>query len=200
MRELLLRIRTLLLSLQEGRPSPLSAAAAVALCLMEEGDLYLGSDAVLPVGEVFQDAPDTRYVSAVWAAGAAYALNRNGNDRVAVALVRNDKRLEQDFSLAVSFNLPLCLLVDCTESELADLSQKVMAHDISAVPADGRDVMRLMPSLRQALDRAREGDGPTLIECLTDRLPDDPDQPADALSRLDATLLYEGYAEPEELS
>ena len=200
MRELLLRIRALLLSLQENRSSPLATAAAVALCLMEDGDVYLGNEAALPGSDVFQDAPDCRCVPGAWACGAAYALQRAGNDRVAVALLRDDEDLEKAVRLAVNFSLPLILLVSCAESGLEDLSQKVMPSDIITVPADGRDVMRLMPSLRLALDKAREGDGPTLIECVTDRLPDDPQQSEDALSRLDATLLYEGYAEPEELA
>lgn len=200
MRELLLKIYTLLLNLEKNHPSPLTAAAAVALCLMEEGDIYLGGEAALPVGEVFQDAPDCRCVSGAWACGTAFGLQRAGNDRVAVALVRNDGDLEKVVRLAVAFGLPLCILVSCEENELEDLTQRVMTYDISAVPADGRDVMRLMPSLRLALDKAREGDGPTVIECVTDRLPDDPNQPADAVSRLDATLLYKGYAEPEELT
>ena len=59
--------------------------------------------------------------------------------------------------------------------------------------------MSLLPALRAALDKARDGDGPTLIQCVTDREPDD-DTPGDPIQRLDRTLLLEGYAEPEELT
>ena len=59
--------------------------------------------------------------------------------------------------------------------------------------------MKLMPALRLAVDRAREGDGSTLIECVVDQLSDDEDSESEPLERLDNVLIVEGYAMPEEL-
>ena len=78
-------------------------------------------------------------------------------------------------------------------------SSRVMAEEMECIPADGRGVMKLMPALRLAVDKAREGDGPTLIECVSDQAPEDEDTPAGPLERLNSVLILEGYAMPEEL-
>ena len=116
-----------------------------------------------------------------------------------VAVVEENDRMYEAVSLAVKLNLPLVLLVSCHDSALDELSSRVMAADMECIPADGRGVMKLMPALRLAIDKAREGDGPTLIECVCDRPLDDEDTPADPLERLNNVLILEGYAMPEEL-
>ena len=194
MRELLLKIRALLLRF--GASDERAAATAVTLGLLEEGDLFAFGERVEPVGETVCErvAP----TDALTAAGAAYALQRRGEDAVIAAWV-DERHLDRALETAAALGLPLIMLYACRESELDELSSRVMAADVSCVPADGRSVMKLMPALRLAVDRAREGDGATLIECVVDQLSDDEDAESGPLERLDNVLIVEGYATPEEL-
>lgn len=195
MRELLLKIRALLL--RYGAADERSAATAVTLGLLEEGDLFAFGEHFEPAGEAAM-CDSIVPTDALTAAGAAYALQKRGEDAVAAAWV-DDKHLDRALETAASLGLPLIMLYACHESELDELSSRVMAADVSCVPADGRSVMKLMPALRLAMDRAREGDGSTLIECVVDQLSDDEDAESGPLERLDNVLIVEGYAVPEEL-
>ena len=195
MRELLLKIRALLLRF--GAADVRATATAVTLALLEEGDLFASGERIEPIGATAAHesiAP----ADALAAAGAAYALQRRGEDAVIAAWV-DDAHLSRALETAAALGLPLIMLYACRESELDELSSRVMAADVSCVPADGRSVMKLMPALRLAVDRAREGDGSTLIECVMDQLSDDEDAESGPLERLDNVLIVEGYATPEEL-
>ena len=195
MRELLLKIRTLLIRF--GAADGRAAATAVTLGLLEEGDLFAFGERFEPVGETTQSdgiAP----ADALEATGAAYALQKRGEDAVIAAWV-DEKHLDRALETAAALGLPLIMLYACHEAELDELSSRVMAADVSCVPADGRSVMKLMPALRLAVDRAREGDGSTLIECVADQSSDDEDAESGPLERLDNVLIVEGYAMPEEL-
>ena len=199
MKELLLKIRALLSRLMAGgQGGPLAAASAVALSILEEGDLFAGGEAFTPIGG---ELPGVAIAPCdpMMAAGAAYALQRRNEGGVVVAAAEDGERLAGTIALAVQLNLPLVLLVSCREAALDELSSRVMAADMECIPADGRGVMKLMPALRLAVDKAREGDGPTLIECVSDQPLDDEDTPADPLERLSSVLILEGYAMPEEL-
>ncbi|MBO4884464.1 MAG: hypothetical protein J5602_04065 [Clostridia bacterium] len=200
MKELLLRIRALLIRFAgRGADNPLAPAAAVALSLLGAGDYYAAGPALTPLtDELPGDAP-LEPADPMLAAGAACAQRRRNEGGVAVALAEESERLYEAVGLAVRLNLPLVLLVNCREASLDELSSRVMAADMECMPADGRSVMKLMPALRLAVDKAREGDGPTLIECVCDRPLDDEDTPADPLERLNNVLILEGYAMPEEL-
>ena len=197
LKELLLKIRALLSRfMADGKAEPLAAAAAVALNLLEEGDLFAGGSTVRPVPN------ETAAISAanpMLAAGAACALQRKNEGGVVVAPAEVSETLDDAIRLAVALSLPLVLLVSCPAASLDELSSRVMAADMECIPADGRSVMKLMPALRLAVDKAREGDGPTLIECVSDQPLDDDDTPADPLERLNSVLILEGYAMPEEL-
>ena len=133
------------------------------------------------------------------AAGAAYALQKKNRGGVAVAALASPSDLDRTIDLAMRLNLPLVLLLNCREADVNDISSRVMAAEMECIPADGRSVMKLMPALRLAVDKAREGDGPTLIECVSDQLSEEEDSPDDPLERLNSMLIFEGYATPEEL-
>ena len=200
LKELLLKIRALLIRLAElGANRPLAPAAAVALNLLEAGDFYAAGPTLTPITEGAPADVPLDPADPLAAAGAACALRRKNEGGAVVAVVEENDRMYEAVSLAVKLNLPLVLLVSCHDSALDELSSRVMAADMECIPADGRGVMKLMPALRLAIDKAREGDGPTLIECVCDRPLDDEDTPADPLERLNNVLILEGYAMPEEL-
>ncbi len=52
------------------------------------------------------------------------------------------------------------------------LAQKAIAYGIPGIQVDGNDVLAVYKAASQALKRAREGGGPSLIECETYRLAD----------------------------
>ena len=50
------------------------------------------------------------------------------------------------------------------------LAQKALAYGIPGVQVDGNDVLAVYSAAKDATERARSGDGPTLIECVTYRM------------------------------
>ncbi|MCO8294452.1 thiamine pyrophosphate-dependent dehydrogenase E1 component subunit alpha [Tetragenococcus halophilus] len=54
-------------------------------------------------------------------------------------------------------------------SSTETISERAVAYDIPGETADGKDVVAVYEAAGKAIDRARKGNGPTLIECLTYR-------------------------------
>ncbi|HYS43932.1 MAG TPA: thiamine pyrophosphate-dependent enzyme, partial [Geobacteraceae bacterium] len=52
------------------------------------------------------------------------------------------------------------------------LAQKAWAYGFEGIQVDGNDVFAVYHATRNALEKARQGGGPTFIECLTYRLAD----------------------------
>jgi pyruvate dehydrogenase E1 component alpha subunit len=50
------------------------------------------------------------------------------------------------------------------------IAQKALAYGFPGIQVDGNDVLAVHAASREAVTRAREGQGPTLIECVTYRL------------------------------
>src|SRR4029434_9650532 len=83
------------------------------------------------------------------------------------------------------------------------IAQKALAYGLPGIQVDGNDVLAVHAACREAVERARAGDGPTLIECVTYRLgvhttADDPSK--DRLTRFGVylqkkKLLDEGLTE-----
>ncbi len=55
------------------------------------------------------------------------------------------------------------------QTAVEDLSVKAQAYGFPGITVDGNDVVAVYRVAREAIRRAREGDGPTLIECKTYR-------------------------------
>src|SRR2546427_9064495 len=47
------------------------------------------------------------------------------------------------------------------------IAQKALAYGLPGIQVDGNDVLAVYAASREAVERARAGDGPTLIECVT---------------------------------
>ena len=56
------------------------------------------------------------------------------------------------------------------QAATATLAQRGVGFGIPGVRVDGNDVLAVLTATREAVERARSGDGPTLIECLTYRM------------------------------
>ncbi len=179
----------------------LHAAVAVALAMLGPDDRLAARAALIPGGvlpgkvssSLLDETPDPAA-----ALGAAIALQAQAEGCVVVAPVTAQRAQEDDFAsllmLAAEMRLPIAFLMECDEEFPDDLDAQAALGEIERIQADGGDAMRLMPALRLAIDRAREGDGPTLIECVCGAA--DAESPA---ARLRDVLITEGYARPEEL-
>ncbi|MBI4628384.1 MAG: pyruvate dehydrogenase (acetyl-transferring) E1 component subunit alpha, partial [Candidatus Rokubacteria bacterium] len=89
------------------------------------------------------------------------------------------------------------------------IAQKALAYGVPGLQVDGNDVLAVHAAAREAVDRARAGDGPTLIECVTYRLgvhttADDPtkyrsEEEVRAWERKDPLTRFRAYLEKKTL-
>lgn len=83
------------------------------------------------------------------------------------------------------------------------LAQKALAYGMPGIQVDGNDILAVYLAAREAVERARAGGGPTLIECVTYRLlmhttADDPkryrsDDEVEIWSKRDPLARFEKY-------
>ncbi|MFT3904726.1 MAG: pyruvate dehydrogenase (acetyl-transferring) E1 component subunit alpha [Steroidobacteraceae bacterium] len=120
------------------------------------------------------------------AAGAALAFSVRNEPRVAVAFIGDGGTSQGAFyeaiNLAGARQLPLvCVVVNngwaisvpvAAQTAARTLAQKAIAAGIPGIQVDGNDVLGVHEQMSRALERARSGGGPTLIEALTYRLSD----------------------------
>ncbi|WP_035453366.1 pyruvate dehydrogenase (acetyl-transferring) E1 component subunit alpha [Alicyclobacillus herbarius] len=139
-------------------------------------------------GEVPQDVnvlPPQIIIGAqyVQCTGMALAFKLRGEKRVAVTYTGDGGTSQGDFyegiNFAGAFHVPAVFIVQNNQfaistpvrlqSAAETLAQKAVAAGIPGVQVDGMDVLAVYAAAKDAIDRAREGDGPTLIEALTFR-------------------------------
>ena len=117
------------------------------------------------------------------AAGAALAAQYQGGDLVTVCFfgdgASNQGTTHEAMNLATCWKLPVVFVNEnnmygissCTLNSMcvADIADRAAAYDMPGVVVDGNDVMAVYEAASEALRRAREGEGPSLIECKTYR-------------------------------
>ncbi len=117
------------------------------------------------------------------ATGAAYSAKYRGTDQVAISFMgdsaTNEGTFHESVNMAAAWNLPVVFVIennlygisvdirDVTNTE--DLAVRAKAYGIPGVVVDGMDVVAVYEAARVAVDRARKGEGPTIIECKTYR-------------------------------
>ncbi len=120
------------------------------------------------------------------AAGAAFAMQIRGEPRCVLAFVGDGGTSQGAFYEAINFAgakaLPLvCVIVNNrwaisvpvrAQTAAQTLAQKAIAAGVPALQIDGNDVLIVRETVGEALERARGGGGPTVIEALTYRLAD----------------------------
>ena len=120
------------------------------------------------------------------AAGAAYAFKLRREPRAAVCIFGDGGTSRGDFyegmNMAGVWKAPLVMVVNnnqwaisvpsSRQSTAETLAQKAIAAGIEGRQVDGNDVIAVRHAVQEALDKARRGGGPTLIEALTYRLGD----------------------------
>ena len=117
------------------------------------------------------------------ATGAGLSIKLRETDQVAVAFFGDGATSEGTFneSLNIASILKLPVLYVCENNlygmftpasyalSVQDISRKAVAYDIPGVAVDGMDVIAVYEATDEAVKRARNGLGPTLIECKTYR-------------------------------
>jgi 2-oxoisovalerate dehydrogenase E1 component len=120
----------------------------------------------------------------VHGAGVAYALKMDGSDAVVMTCYGEGAGSEGDaheaFNFAAIYKLPEVFV--CQNNGFAisvpmqkqyaieHVAQRAAGYGFPGVTVDGRDPVTCYHVAKQAVARARAGEGPTLIECLVDRL------------------------------
>lgn len=121
--------------------------------------------------------------SIVMATGAGYSYRLLGQDRVSVAFfgdgATNNGAFHEGLNLATIWRLPVLFVCEnnlyATEVPFEtvagnpDVSARGAAYGLPSVRVDGNDVRAVHEAAGVAVRRARRGEGPTLLECLTYR-------------------------------
>jgi pyruvate dehydrogenase E1 component alpha subunit len=163
------------------------------------------------------------------AVGIAWAIQYRGRDDVAMSFFGDGATSQGDFhealNLAGVFQLPVVFV--CQNNQWAisvprskqtrsqTLAQKAIAYAIPGIQVDGNDILAVYVAAKEAVERARAGSGPTLIECVTYRMAvhttaDDPKRyrsdaeveewrQKDPITRFQAYLTAKGLLTPEAI-
>jgi len=120
------------------------------------------------------------------AAGVAMALQMRGEARAAVCILGDGATSKGDFYEALNvsgvWRLPVVFVVMNNEWAISvprhsqtaaqTLAQKAVAAGLPGEQVDGNDVLAVEQVVCEALERARTGGGPSLVEALTYRMAD----------------------------
>ena len=118
------------------------------------------------------------------AVGLAWAMKYRGSDQVAMTFFGDGATSQGDFheglNLAAVFQAPVIFVCQnnqwaisiprANQTRSATLAQKAIAYGMPGIQVDGNDILAVYTAASEAVARARAGDGPTLIECVTYRL------------------------------
>src|SRR5512142_1687248 len=117
------------------------------------------------------------------AVGAALAQKLMGSDRVVLCFfgdgASNTGNFHEALNMASLWDLPVVFVCEnnlyamsvpwANASKLPDVASRASAYGIPGEVADGMDVLAVRAAVKKAVDRARAGEGPTLIEAKTYR-------------------------------
>jgi 2-oxoisovalerate dehydrogenase E1 component alpha subunit len=118
------------------------------------------------------------------AVGFAYAAKRRGDDTVVLALCGDGATSEGDFheamNFAAVFHVPVVFFVQnngfaisvplSRQTAAPSLAHKAVGYGMPGQRVDGNDVAAVLSVLGAAVDRARTGGGPSLVEAHTYRM------------------------------
>ena len=148
------------------------------------------------------------------ATGLAWAARIRGEHTVVVGFVGDGGTSEDDFqsglNFAAVFKAPVVFVCQnnqwaistplASQTAARSIAIKGLAFGVPSIRVDGNDVLALYAVIKQAVDRARAGNGPSFVEAVTYRLgahgpTDDPSRyrdPAEAAAwqRKDPLLRY----------
>lgn len=131
---------------------------------------FLGSNGVVPPGILI-------------ASGAALSAQLRGSGQVAVAFFgdggSNNGAFHEGLNMAAAWNLPVVFVCEnnlyATETPFAkvtknaNVASRAAGYGMPGARVDGNNVLEVYERAKEAVERARAAQGPTLLECLTYR-------------------------------
>ena len=159
------------------------------------------------------------------AIGASISIINQGKDNVAVCFfgdgAANEGTFHEGLNFASILNLPVIFV--CENNQFAEgtthdyasasetIAERAAAYNMPGVRVDGMDVLEVYKATQEAVDRAKKGEGPTLIECDTYRKyghfegdeqkvksPDDRNADKNATAEFRKQAIEEGWLTEEE--
>jgi pyruvate dehydrogenase E1 component alpha subunit len=120
----------------------------------------------------------------IHAVGIGYGIKYRGQNTVVATFFGDGATSEGDFHEAMNFasvyQAPVVFICQnnhwaislprSRQTHSRTLAQKAIAYDMPGLQVDGNDVLAVYKAAKDAADRARRGEGPTLIEMVTYRL------------------------------
>ncbi len=118
------------------------------------------------------------------AVGIGWAMKYRGKEDVAVTFFGDGATSEGDFheamNFAAVFQSPVIFVCQnnhwaisvprAKQTRSKSLAQKAAAYGMPGIQVDGNDILAMVAASREAVERARSGKGPTLIEAVTYRM------------------------------
>jgi 2-oxoisovalerate dehydrogenase E1 component alpha subunit len=118
------------------------------------------------------------------AAGTALASKLRGDDAVTIAYFGDGGASKADFHEGLNFaaihRLPLVLFCENNgiaisvpfekQSPVSSVANRAVAYGVPGISVDGSDPLAVYQTMTEATDRARRGEGPTLIEARVMRI------------------------------
>jgi pyruvate dehydrogenase E1 component alpha subunit len=117
------------------------------------------------------------------AVGAGLSIKLRGTDNVVACFfgdgASNQGTFHEAINMAAVWKLPVIFVCEnnvyamgtrqSTVMLVKDIADRAVAYGIPGVAVDGNDVLAVYEAAQKAVERARKGEGPTLIECKTYR-------------------------------
>ena len=117
------------------------------------------------------------------ATGAALSSSLRKSDQVTICFfgdsASNQGTFHESLNIAASFNLPIIYICEnnlygvgtciLNTTKCRDISERSKSYGMPGESIDGNDVLKVYESVRKAVESARKGGGPVLIECKTYR-------------------------------
>lgn len=118
------------------------------------------------------------------ATGAALAIQQRGGQEVAICFFgdgsSNRGTFHEAVNLAASWKLPVVFICEnngwasttrfSESGSVAQLSQRALGYGIEGVTIDGNDVEVVCKEAGRLIEKARQGGGPSILECVTYRI------------------------------
>ena len=117
------------------------------------------------------------------AVGAAFSCQYKDTKGVCACFfgdgASNQGTTQESLNMASAWKLPVIFInenngygISCPQSKsmaITDIADRAAAYDMPGVVVDGNDATAVYEAVQAAVDRARRGEGPSLIECKTYR-------------------------------
>lgn len=117
------------------------------------------------------------------AVGAGISIQNRGTDQVVVCFFGdgavNQGTFHESLNIGAIWKLPVIFVCENNQYALSTpireaisiprISDRALAYGIPGITLDGNDVIEVYEHVKKAVERARAGEGPTLLDCVTYR-------------------------------